>query len=509
MLVNRRHEAGSTLVTVLASMLVLSLLALTMAAVVTNTTHSVVTTRNTAESRAAADAGMAALVAKARQSPGAFCRIAIDSTAAPVYEAESGDCAAGKVTFTSTGHGSGGAATTIEAVYGYTEPSAPGGAGDMVFFGNTTFTAEVKTYSLDDDLLSIVIPTGDFTCQAPIPGNILLSGNFFTKGGCKVAGGVAAGGYMDMSNGPDQIVGSVTMAGSGKNIVRGTIGGTLRTGGSIEFGWEGKKVNGNVETSGDAQLGNVRIEGSLTVPASKTVTMQSGAVVGGISRPSSMTSPPAPTFDSWFDYAYKASDWPGFVVKTLVNSGNGPGTCNYFSQNDPQNSNAAGWRELADLVSPTILDARACGTLTSNNGSHPVVSVRTDIVFLAKSYNLTRLTIKGATGSSPRLWFIVEDLTANATPTCKSGGNISINGTVISDNVTAMAYTPCVVDVQGQVVDSWRGAFYGGSFNYGGGLSFYGDPIALPGQPTGGGPGGGGAAGAKVLTAVISQRDKR
>lgn len=507
MLVNRSRDEGSTLVTVLVTMLVLSTLAVTLAAVVTSTTNSMVTNRNSTEARAAADAGLAALVAKARQSPGGFCGMNLESKDAPIYEATSGECADGKVTFTSTGHGPRGAKTTVEAIYGYTEPSLPGGAGDMVFFGNTTFTFEVKTYSLDDDLLSIVIPTGDFTCQTAIPANILLSGNFYTKGGCSVAGGVAAGGSMDMAVSGDSVAGSVTMAGSNSNIIRGTIGGSLRTGGAIEFGWDGKHVKGNVEAKGNVQLSKVRIDGTLTLPADKSLTMNEGTVAGGISRPSSVSAPTAPTFDSWFDYSYKASDWPGFNVKKLVNSGDNtnPTSCAYYN-----NWPASGWFDLASLNSPTVIDARDCSNLSANSGKEPVVAIKTDIVFLANSFDLTKLTLNSASGNH-RVWWVVEDKNENAKPSCSgSAGNITINHTVMAKELTTMAYTPCVVSVHGN--SKWTGAFYGGSFNYGGGMSFHGDPIALPGQPTGegGGPAGGaGGAGQKVLTALISRRDKQ
>ena len=502
MLVNRlRPSEGSTLVTVLVTMLVLTLLALTMAAAVTATARTAAHVRGNAESRAAADAGVAALVAQARRT-GAFCSISATSAVRPVYEAASGPCSAGKVTFTSTGHASDGAVTVVEAVYGYTEVSTPGGAGDMVFYGDTTFTNEVKTYSLDEDLLSIVIPTGDFTCMAAIPGNILLGGNFETKGSCAVEGGVAAGGTLEMAVASDSIDGSVTTAGAGSNTVRGTIGGSLRTRGAIEFGWENRRVGGDVEAAGDVKLGSARVDGSLTLPASRTLTMQSGIVSGGIVRPTTVTPPTAPTFDSWFDYAYAAPDWPGFSVKTLANSGSGTNTCSYF--NDwPAN----GWFDLALLSSPTVIDARNCSQLSANSGMQPVVDIKTDLVFLAKSFDLTRLTFESSTGNH-RIWWVVEDKDHNQTPTCASGaGNVIINHTVMAQELTAMAYTPCVVSVHG--TSEWTGAFYGGSFNYGGGMIFHGDPIALPGQVAGSpGGGSGGGSASKTLAGVISQRDR-
>ena len=92
-------------------------------------------------------------------------------------------------------------------------------------------------------------------------------------------------------------------------------------------------------------------------------------------------------------------------------------------------------------------------------------------------------------------------------PTCPSGyGPLIINGTVTDTSVTAMAYTPCIIDVGGNAAgidDAWSGSFYGGGWQYGDGLTFTADPIALPGQTAANGSGGG----IGVLGGLISQRD--
>ncbi|MFI8594782.1 hypothetical protein ACIGCK_10200 [Microbacterium sp. NPDC078428] len=492
-------DRGSTLVVVLVVMLVLSIGALSGATIVTNTTASLVGSRSNAEARAAADAGLADAVAAARRTS-SVCGLTLAHDAPPRYEAAT-ICEGERARFVATGFGADGRSVTVEAVYRFSAEDV-GGAGDMVFFGKTTFTDEVLTHTLDDELLSIVIPTGDFTCQAVIPANIILSGNFITRGGCDVMGAVVAGGTMDMSNASDTVRGSVSVAGTGTNIVRGTVGGTLTATGSIEFGWDSKTVGGDLLAAGDVKLSRQHLQGSLTLPSGRTLTMNEGTVAGVINRPASVSPPAAaPTFDPWFDYRYQASDWPGYSVITLAASGSGPGTCAFFNSHP-----ATGWHDLDDLPGPTILDARACSELSSNSGTQPNVALGHNLVLLAKKFNLTQLTFTAASGAEPHVWFIVEDTTANGLPTCSSGRDILINGTVMSAGVTAMAYTPCEIDVAGMGYDSWKGAFYGGSFDYGGGLSFYGDPILLPGMPSGSNDDDGGG-GAQALGELLSQRD--
>lgn len=515
----RRHDQGSSLLSVIIVMLVLSILALTSAAVVTSTTRSLAGTRASSQARAAADAGLAALTAVVSAAPDPCTATAPSRDDALRYETEIKDCGGGTVTFKSTGHDDNDNTTAVvEAGYAYTIAGEAGIGGDMVFFKATVFSHEVLAHTLNDELLSIVISSGSFTCMAPIPANIVVAGDFNSSGGCTIEGSVVAGGRLNITNGPDWIKGNATAAGTARSILRGTIGdatpgtGELHTAGDIEFGWENKTVSGSVRTPGNVQLANVKILGSLTLPSARTLTTNSGTVLGGIIRPSAVTPPPAPTFESWFDYKYQLSDWQPYggahyTPITLVNSGDGPGTCNYFNRNDPANQGAKGWRDLANLTAPTILDARACTELTSRNGSTPVVALRANIVFLAKSFDFTALTLKAAAGASPKLWFIVEDTLDNNAPTCVSGRNIKINGTEIWDGVTALAYTPCTIDVAGMGNDAWTGAFYGNGFQFGGGLDFYGSPIALPGMPSaGGGPTGPGAT-PTVLTQQW-QRDR-
>lgn len=474
----RSNDDGAVLVVALVVMLVLGIAGLTAAAIVTNTTNSLVGGRDSAQARAAADAGLAQIVAQARRSR-AVCGATARSTVAPVYVATS-TCDGARVTFASTGRGASGREITLAAVYEYSTQNI-GGDGDMVFFGKTTFTDEVLAHTLDDELLSIVIPTGDFTCQSVIPANIVLSGNFLTKGGCDVQGSVVAGGRIDMSNGTDTVRGTLSLAGTGTNNIQGTVGGDILAGGTLDFGWNAKTVGGDVTTAGAVMLGSQRLLGSLTMPAGAQFARESGSVAGTINTPETVSAPAAaPTFAPWFDYRYRASDWTGYDVITLadVRGSSAEGTCGYFNA-----SPGTGWASLATRTTPTILDARACAELSSNNGSHPDVALKTDLVLLANDFDLTRLTFRPASGAAPDLWFVVEDTVNDGVPSCVRGRDILINGTVIEAGIAAMAYTPCIIDVAGMGNDLWHGAFYGGTFDYGGGLSFYGKSIDLPGMP--------------------------
>ncbi|MFB8147402.1 hypothetical protein ACFC1W_11730 [Microbacterium sp. NPDC056003] len=501
-------DRGSSLVSVLVIMLVLSIGGLALAAIVTNTTSVLSDSRSTAQARSAADAGLADAVTALRRGtlacPGVVKDVKVDAADAssPTYSYKVA-CGAGIATITATGT-AGSGMTTTQAIYAYTE--TPAGAGDMVFFGTAEvkFTEEVKTAGMGR-LLDIIVPQATFTCQSFIPANFTIGGDIKTSGGCTIKGNVRATGVLNVCCAADIFEGDVATSGTGTGRVEGTILGNLHANGALNFGWGNKRVGKSVTTTGNVGLGNVRIDGTLTLPASRTLTMNSGAAAGGISRPPSVSGPTPPTLPPWFEYKYKASDWPGFSVVTLVNSGSGPGTCSYFNS-----SPGTGWTTLPSYTGATILDARACSTLSSNNGSNPNLAIRTNLVILAKGMDLTTLTMKAASGltSKPKVWFITEDVTPGDTkPTCGSGYSpIIINGTVTDTSITAMAYTPCKIDVgggAGGIDDAWNGAFYGGGWNYGGGLTFTADPIGVPGMTSG----GAGGSGSGTLGTLVSQRD--
>lgn len=523
-------EAGSTLISVLVIMLVLAIGGMTLAVIVTNTTGVLVDSRSTAQSRAAADAGLADAVSLARRG-GGLCGLTLNddlptpgTSAVPEYDVVSTcDPGSSTVTFSSVGR-AGTGETTVEATYNYVTSTVGHGA-DMVFYSDTTFTSEVITSNGSNGLLSIVIPSGGFTCQVHVPANIITSGDVETNGSCTIDGNVRAGGQVSMTNMTDVIKGNATASATTTANLQGRILGNVALGGGISVGGSSFTFPGAVSVRGNVKLAKASLAGALTIPKANQVeydgwltikhpTATSPRVAGGIVWQDAVPAPAKPTFDPWFDYAYKASDWQPyngvmFDRIALVNSGDGPWTCNRFNANNPSTSGAAGWREVGALTHPTVIDATACTSLSSNNGSNPDVALGTDVVFVAKSFDLTTLRFTSRTGTTARVWYITNDgVTTGAgagAPSCSNGaGNIGVNHTDMA-GVIAMIYTPCTIRVQGN--SKWRGAFYGGGFSYGGGMTFVGDNIALPGMPASDTLPGAGETTVTSLGQLVSRRD--
>ncbi|MDT0158031.1 hypothetical protein Q9R19_10390 [Microbacterium sp. ARD32] len=497
-------DRGATLVVVMIVMFVLMTVAVTVAALVLNTMTSAVGSRSTAESRAAADAGLAVAVSQAiadggycPSKPGYVAKAPVATGSAATYKVET-ICGPGdQVTFRATGE-AGSGRTVTDATYKYIVTTAPGTGADMIFFANTTFTKEVVSHAgVNDDLLSLVIPGGGFTCMATVPGNIIASGDFKTSGNCDIAGDVHVNGLYNSQQNDTHVHGNVTAAKAGT---------TYRADGRIDKDlWVG----------GDLNLQNGSVGGDVTTGG---VITRSGPVGGTIAQNSD--KPDALDFKalgfSWFDYAYDSADW-GFAETKLVNSGSGAGTCNSFNAWP-----GTGWTDLTarSAAGTVAIDARACNELSTNMGITPTITLSHDLVLAAKTFDLTQLTIKAAPGTTPHVWVIVDDAKTPGSPFCSTNctknqipdipshaGSIKINGTVIGEGVTAMAYTPGKIDVAGMNNDAWRGTFYGGSFDYGGGLQFWGAPIALPGQVAGTTPESGGGSADAVLGERISQTD--
>lgn len=509
--VGRTDDDGSTLIAVLIVMLVLGVAGLTLAAVVVNTQSLVTDSRARAESRATADAGLAATVASLKRGeiacPTAPAKqvasnVAVSSDPKSLKYSYAVSCtdALAKVRVVSDVRG---AKTAVQADYAFSTSTSQG--GDMVFFGTNSITFNSNVEVTDPGRkVNIVIPQAtSFSCNATIPGTLTVKGNISTSSGCNVSGDVAAGGTLNMCCGSDTFGGELTLRGTGASIIRGTINGSIRANGNLEFGWENKTIGQSVTTTGDVKLGSVRIQGTLTLPSGRTYTQNSGVVVGGVVRPTSVASVPALTLPTWFEYKYNVADWPGYNVVVLSNSGSGPGTCSYFNA-----SPGTGWTTwLGTLATNTVVDARACTTLTSENGSVPVVQLRSNVLILANSFDLGSATFRASASASgkPSLYIVTEDRTpSDNNPTCGTGqGQIKINGTVIESSVRAIGYTPCTVDVGSKGVDQWTGTLYGGSWTPGGKFTFTADPIGLPGM----GAEHGVSVATKSVGALLRQRD--
>jgi hypothetical protein len=527
---SRSDERGSALVSVMVIMFVLTIFALTAAAMVANTGRTATFTSGTTQSRAAADAGIATALGAFRAGTlacsGTNKTTASASGATPQFSVAcalsgvttTGTTTTGKATFTSTGRSLTGADVVVESVFSYRiVTSAPAAElDDLTFFGDATFTQQTNTIS--GGKLSLAIPKGNLECHNVIPANIKVYGNFLANtDGCDVTGSVTAGGTISSDPSGSHIRGNATSASTGTSVWRGAVGGNFWAAGNVEFDWGSKRsVDGNLTAAGNVTLYTDTVGGNVTVPASKmltatwqsTVNLPAGShsqVGGTISRPASVTSPTAPTFEAWREYAFNAADWSGYDLVVLDTTAK----CNHFNRH-PGGTGIDGWNALAtEHDRDTIIDARLCADgLTSNYGTAATAIVRHNYVFVANKFDLTPLTLKPAAGADVKAWFIVPDADGSKQPdtslNCGGSHSININSTYIT--VPSFAYTPGCIKVSGGGV--FTGTMYGGGFSHGGLINIYGQKVGFPGDSGGSSSGGGGAGGTLTITGLVSQRDK-
>lgn len=504
-LVPRSDDAdrGSTIVVVLVIMLVLSIGALALGAIVVNTTVGLDRSRDTAASRAAADAGIAAAVAQARRT-GDFCSLDLRNrpdqpgyvAADPDYTVTSA-CADGKVTFSATGFGKTGGETDTQSVYSTIAAANLAGSAELVFFNSGSdsvyFTNHVMPAS--STLATILFPGGGlFECKTTVPGNVITKGSIQGQSGCTINGSVFAGGQNPVGNG-----GSATALYLNND----------------------DRVLGGAAVVGNVLIGNAPagIGGTLTVPSTATVTSRWGTTVkspttqdasvnggkaGGIIWSTTLG---APVMDPWFEYQPKAGDWPGYDTVTITPTSS-PYNCGNINTYD-----TTFWSTLVTgLAKNTVIDTLACsaGIQTgsiSSAGDKPRLGA--DMVLLAQSFTLGDFSLTPKAGTTPSAWFVVPDTSsADGRPTCPASGYHGIQTDAsISITVKSMMYTPCTIRVgQG---GTWTGAMYAGSLDDGGDITIYTASMALPGQ-WGAGAGGSGtpsSATSMTLGGLLSQRD--
>lgn len=492
----RSADDGVVLITVVIVMFVLAAVAIVVAALVVNTAGVLVNGRSTAQSRAVADAGIAEAVAEARRT-GDVCDIDLtESQDEPPFSLTvTSTCADGLVTFESTGTATGASAKT-QAVYEIRPATPPAGA-DIYAHGPVTMAAEVL--APPSRPLSILVGSGDFACDAAVPGDVSVAGEFEADGDCTVAGRVWAEDVDTFCC--VTIDGDVIAHGSGAARIRGTVGGRVWTAGDVRFGSAG--TIGSVVAGGDVDLSGASVTGSVTLPVG--ADFDGAPPGGGVTEVTAPPVPPAPTFTAWFDYAFRPSDWPGYAVSTIAaEAGAEPASCDDFAD-------GAAWNVLTDVSAKgsVIVDARACDGLSHDSGPAVTIRLANDMVILADGFDLDSLRFESADGQVHNLWLITEDADADSRPDCGAGAEpIIIDGTDVVAPVRAMIYTPCPVEVSGAGSEAWNGSVYAGSLAIESPFAFSGDPALLPGQtaPTAG-TAPGAPTGPNELGDLVSRRD--
>jgi len=518
-------------------MAILAIGGIALASVVVNTSGILADSRSTAQSRAAADAGLADAVASAVR----LSDVCGDDDETEWLEGHltggseysvTRACdvpVVGQVTFRSVGTSKDGGSTVSEAVYQFERELAPVGDPSMTPTGLVLYEAaemgQVNLFGTGDVTPQIVVPNGNFHCRLTVPGNVLVKGNITSTDSCHIGGDLWVGGTVGFDGGTTTVAGSVTAAGSGLSTIVASVGdpskelASLRTGGPLNLKWNGGLVHANVIADGDVAVNDRIVEGSVRVPVGRTVSFGAGGQAKGGVLNVTVPSVPVPEMPGWFDYKFDSLDWPGYDVLTLRNSADSAtDTCAYFNQHTGWNVGGTwvgggnrGWTDLATRTNPVIVDGRACDSLTSNAGGNPSPALRTNVVFLAKQYNLTGLTMTAAAGADPSVWFITEDLVADEKPTCPvgSGSNFTVNGANLS-GVRSTIYSPCVVS--SNAGGSIRGSLYARGFASGSTLTINGELMGLPNQPEPdgtSGSSGGLPTGNEFLGHLVTQRDLR
>ena len=443
----------------------------------------------------------------------------------------------------------------VEATYAWGTTSNPFTNVQALY---TYGGANVDTYEFlsgGQGAANINIPSGDFECTGPtlIEGSLSVSaGSANLTNTCHVTGSVTATGTVTMTSN-STIDGDATSTGAGISMSNSTVtvGGSIYANGSMTLNG---RVNGNIEATGVVTLvggsyvkGNVTTNSTLSMDSTVdgnlsaigNLTYGSGHVKGNVSTGGTLkygkltnaaaasalkaagmvdgaiaylqsglptvTPKSAPVVISWVDLNYSWASWQaaGFSQQLTWPSATG---CRIGDSNSttPGGALYSWYQQLKNLSQATVVDGRGCGI--SGLSGNMDLALKTDVAFIANTFNYDSLHITSADGQPHRIWFIVLDGDPNtAGPQCpRRGGTFALNTpSSIGTNVIGMVYTPCDISVNNG--STWNGMFYSGTMTGGGGVrQLVYVPLGVPGSTIGGGsvlpPTGDGTVGALIST---------
>ncbi|MCM3697669.1 hypothetical protein [Microbacterium oleivorans] len=522
----RADDDGAALITVIIVALVLGLIVVTLSAAVVNTTATAVGVRGSLQAQSAADAGMAAAVAAAKADE--VCATEVPPGDIPGSGGGASytatvvcDETRSSVTLTAIGTADGSSAT-VRTVYSLvpetTEVVDPSltPVGLVLYEGSTMGQVTLLAHGGNEP--QIVSVKGPFGCRLTIPGNLIVGGDVTSSDGCNITGDLYAAGNVTFNGGATTVLGDILAAGTGTSKINSTVGraggprSSVRVNGALDLLWSGAPFRADATARGEVTVNDRVIEGRVTLPTAHSPSINGGRIDGGVVKSDSISPVPAPGLPGWFDYVYRASDWPGAAVITLRDvSTMSTDSCRYFNENNGTFANQ-GWKDLANYTGTVVVDGRACSQLTSNAGGSPAPTIKaSNVVLLAKKFNTTGLTMRSAAGAAPKVFFVTEDTVADGKPSCPLGAtatNFDTNGANL-EGVRSLVYTPCRLSVSGGGV--LLGSLYTNGFNSGGQITIKGELMGLPGMaPPDGGYGGTPVVvetGDYALGTVVSRRD--
>lgn len=325
--------------------------------------------------------------------------------------------------------------------------------GAWTFGGNTNLEAVDGARPAD-----VLVRDGDFNCNAggTIKGSVYVkNGNATLTGSCAIAGNLEVSGNLTRSSGS------------------GWIGGDAKVGGKVTLGGGGLPV----------------IKGSLTHGGALTVSYGNKSTwVGGAINQTPVTLPPAP---EWRTLNMASFVSAGFEKQTW--SGNCSATYS------PVHGMIA---KIAAYTKPTVIDATACATLTIE--SSDVINLGTDVAIIAPKIILKAFTFT-TSGSSSRNLYVVSSNTAASCPTSRV--DIQVAGVKFpTTKVSGLLYASCRVQMDNWG-PFWQGSIYSKNFSGTPLLKF--SPITDPNAAGGGGgtPTGGGALTLEVTPVTVRNVD--
>ncbi len=400
---------------------------------------------------------------------------------------------------------------TVEAVYPYT-PTPPTYGIQMSgasLYSSNAFDSTITNFTVNpgNPQPYIQILSGDITCNTPtvIYANIILgNGSVSTKSNCTISGDLYASGSVNVKG---EVTGNVYTTGAAGPTISGLVDGSV-------YSANGATISGRVHGNVVAGPGTAPVNGGGIVDGTvKTAGTVSGLTIHGaapLQNQTGIVTPVIPSVPPWADYTYSTyavdgvkwtnPDGTVFANKTLVAT-----DCGNIAT------------IVGALTTPTIVDTRACGNLTTV----PSLTLQTDVAVIANGLSIVSppsVVIKSSSATLRKLWLIVPDADATTpvtgihVPNCPAGsGGVTIgNNTVVNslaqgNPVAAMLYSPCPLSNQGF---SWNGQLYVASINSNSSATLTSDVLGIPGQNLStGDPAPGGFPGTGVLGARASMRD--
>lgn len=512
-----RADEGSSLITVMIVMLVLTVGALALSAIVTSTTGMLLTSENRAKAQAAVDAGIAAQTARL-ESGDLPCAAAtgtakVNGTASPSYTYEL-VCGAGLATLRTTAK-VGTVEVARQAVFSIVEDAAPptaGGPGLFYTYGMSTrlnsyvFDAANSEMGIDEFIGSagVYASTGKIECGwgSTFPGDIYTkTGGLQLDSGCVVEGNAYIGDTADINGGT--VKGSLIAPKDTNHNIAGTIGksggseGNAFLGGT--FTLNSGTVYGSITASGSGKsiigsgtvYGNVRYKGTYDTWGTSTSSIVKGAVV----RDASLVAPTLPQIPDWQDVSFvpvnsstppKAWADEGYKL-TTVSSDSG---CAKWTGNSADVTSLTG-----ALTSRMIFDIRPCvssntksGGLDTNSGdAKKEIKVNKDVAIIATHWFLSGTKFKSADGNAHTIFLITPDGNPSlAGPQCTSPAKNSeqLNDSTVDPKIAVYIYTPCQMKFNSSPA-TFRGQVYSGALAFGGGVKVAFAPRNIPGYDFG------------------------